>query len=147
MPPRPNSSYRGSFSPPNDNATYKDLLLFEERLKFNAASLQRRKSRYQRVCCSRWTVLDAFLIYLSKVFLFQLLLTIAFLLSEVLLPPSSSLLSIPYRAVLLRLFPGTQTETTLHPYIASGLLFVSVTTLVLFFASGMYSEKIAYANK
>jgi hypothetical protein len=27
------------------------------------------------------------------------------------------------------------------------LLFVSVTTLVLFFASGMYSEKIAYANQ
>lgn len=45
MPPR---SSKGSFSPPNDNATYKDLLLFEERLKINAASLQRRKSRYQR---------------------------------------------------------------------------------------------------
>lgn len=41
---------KGSFSPPNDSATYKDLLLFEERLKINAASLQRRKSRYQRVC-------------------------------------------------------------------------------------------------
>lgn len=38
-------------------------------------------------------------------------------------------------------------EVTIHPYFASGLLFVSVTTLVLFFASGMYSEKIAYANK
>jgi hypothetical protein len=35
----------------------------------------------------------------------------------------------------------------LHPYFASGLLFVGVTTLVLFFASGMYSEKIAYANQ
>lgn len=46
MPPR---SSRGSFSPPNDTATYKDLLLFEERLKINAASLQRRKSRYQCV--------------------------------------------------------------------------------------------------
>jgi hypothetical protein len=45
MPPRS----RGSFSPPNDTATFKDLLLFEERLKINAASLQRRKSRYQRV--------------------------------------------------------------------------------------------------
>jgi hypothetical protein len=33
------------------------------------------------------------------------------------------------------------------PYFASALLFVSVTTLVLFFASGMYSEKIAYANQ
>ncbi|KAF8740043.1 hypothetical protein AX14_008955 [Amanita brunnescens Koide BX004] len=33
------------------------------------------------------------------------------------------------------------------PYIASGFLFVAITTLVLFFASGMYTEKIAYANK
>lgn len=38
-------------------------------------------------------------------------------------------------------------EVTLHPAFASGLLFVSFTTLVLFFASGMYSDKIAYANK
>jgi len=38
-------------------------------------------------------------------------------------------------------------DVELHPYFASGLLFVSVTTLVLFFASGMYSEKVAYANQ
>ena len=38
---------RTSFHPPNDPATYRDLLLFEERLKTNAATLQRRKSRYQ----------------------------------------------------------------------------------------------------
>jgi len=44
MPPRSKSS----FGPPNDSATYRDLLLFEERLKTNAANLQRRKSRYQR---------------------------------------------------------------------------------------------------
>lgn len=42
---------------------------------------------------------------------------------------------------------GPDAKVRLHPYIASGLLFVSATTLVLFFASGMYSEKIAYANK
>jgi len=124
----PRRSYRGSFCPPNDNATYKDLLLFEERLKINAASLQRRKSRYQ-------------------LFLLQLLLVIAFLLSEVLLSPSISLLAIPYKFILQRLFPPSESEITLHPYVASGLLFVSVTTLVLFFASGMYSEKIGYANK
>ncbi|KAF8809447.1 hypothetical protein BYT27DRAFT_7187752 [Phlegmacium glaucopus] len=132
MPPRSNLSYKGSFSPPNDSATYKDLILFEERLKTNAANLQRRKSRYQ-------------------LFLLQLLLVIVFLLSEVLLlPPSSSLLAIPYKIILQRLLPDiytSETEITLHPYFASGLLFVSVTTLVLFFASGMYSEKIAYANK
>jgi hypothetical protein len=114
MPPR---SSRGSFSPPNDTATYKDLLLFEERLKINAASLQRRKSRYQ-------------------LFLLQLLVVIAFLLSEVLLPPSSSLLAIPYKFILQHLLPDiytSETEITLHPYVASGLLFVNVTTLVLFF--------------
>jgi hypothetical protein len=84
------------------------------------------------------------------VFLFQLLLVIVFLLSEVLQPPQSSLLAIPYKMVLQHFLPRIYTpdvEVTLHPYFASGLLFVSVTTLVLFFASGMYSEKIAYANK
>lgn len=143
MPPR---STRGSFSPPNDNATYKDLLLFEERLKITAASLQRRKSRYQRVyiLCTRCFFLTQ---PCFQVFLLHLLLVIVFLLSEVLLSPSISLLAIPYTFVLQRLFPASETEITLHPYVASGLLFVSVTTLVLFFASGMYSEKIAYANK
>jgi hypothetical protein len=84
------------------------------------------------------------------VFLLQLLLSIAFLLSEVLLPPQSSILVVPYKLLLQRLLPDiykSDVEVTLHPYFASGLLFVSVTTLVLFFASGMYSEKIAYANK
>jgi len=38
---------KGSYHPPNDAATYRDLLLFEERLKTNAASLQGRKARYQ----------------------------------------------------------------------------------------------------
>ncbi|KAF8062482.1 hypothetical protein FPV67DRAFT_1703309 [Lyophyllum atratum] len=131
MAPRSTPPPKGSFYPPNDVATYRDLLLFEERLKSNALSLQRRKARYQ-------------------LFLVQLLLVIAFLLSEVLLPPQSSLLAIPYAMVLQRLLPEIYTsdvQVTVHPYFASGLLFVSVTTLVLFFASGMYSEKIAYANK
>ncbi|KAF8963538.1 hypothetical protein BDZ97DRAFT_1732007 [Flammula alnicola] len=131
MPPRSNPSLKGSFGPPNDSATYRDLLLFEERLKTNAANLQRRKSRYQ-------------------LFLLQLLIVIAFLLGEVILPPQTSLLSIPYRMALQRILPNiyeANPKTTLHPYIASGLLFVSVTTLVLVFASGMYAEKIAYANK
>ena len=80
------------------------------------------------------------------VFLFQLLLVIAFLLCEVILPPQISILSIPYKMFLQRILPEVyhdDTQVTLHPYIASGLLFVSVTTLALVFASGMYSEKIA----
>jgi hypothetical protein len=87
---------------------------------------------------------------ISAVFLIQLLFIIAFLLCEVLLPPQNSLLAIPYGMLLQKLFPEIYTDgtdITLHPYFASGLLFVSVTTLLLFFASGMYSEKIAYANK
>ncbi|KAF9078378.1 hypothetical protein BDP27DRAFT_1356266 [Rhodocollybia butyracea] len=136
------------FFPPNDSTTYRDLLLFEERLKSTAASLQQRKQRYQ-------------------LFLLQLLTVISFLLYEVLVSPEASLLAIPYTWFLqqLRILPShlpqlypddseewqsmqvTDTKATIHPYITTGLLFVSVTTLVLFFASGMYSEKIAYANK
>lgn len=41
------------FHPPNDVSTYRDLLLFEERLKTNATSLKRRKSKYQ--CTSQST--------------------------------------------------------------------------------------------
>ncbi|KAI0364117.1 hypothetical protein BV20DRAFT_1061219 [Pilatotrama ljubarskyi] len=130
MPPRPSPpTPSGSFYPPNDVATYRDLLLFEERLKTNAASLNRRKRRYQ-------------------LFLLQLLLIIAFLLCEVLL--QTNFLGVPYKWVLQQVLPDIYTEDTevrVHPYFASGLLFVSVTTLVLFFASGMYSEKIGYANK
>ncbi|KAF8839460.1 hypothetical protein BDN67DRAFT_970056 [Paxillus ammoniavirescens] len=120
---------RPSFHPPNDPATYRDLLLFEERLKTNAASLQRRKSRYQ-------------------LFLLHLVLVIAFLLSEVLL--QTAFLDIPYTYALRSILPdvyGNLVSVQPHPYFASGLLFVAVTTLLLFFASGMYSEKIAYANR
>ncbi|KAJ7040841.1 hypothetical protein C8F04DRAFT_229226 [Mycena alexandri] len=129
--PRSTPSPKNAGYPQNDVATYRDLLLFEERLKTNAASLQRRKSRYQ-------------------LFLFQLLLIIAFLLAEVLLPPDISLLAIPCKLMLRRILPHIYTEETevhVHPYFSTGLLFVSITTLALFFASGTYSDKIAYANK
>ncbi|KAF7366332.1 Sporulation-specific protein spo7 [Mycena sanguinolenta] len=128
---RSTPSPKGSVYPQNDVATYRDLLLFEERLKTTAVSLQRRKSRYQ-------------------LFLFQLLLIIAFLLLEVLLPPHISLIAIPCKLVLQRLLPDiytAETEVHIHPYFSTGMLFVSVTTLVLFFASGTYSDKIAYAHK
>ncbi|KAI5891258.1 uncharacterized protein SCHCODRAFT_01038585 [Schizophyllum commune H4-8] len=134
MPPRSTPPPSRAYVPQNDAATYRDLLLFEERLKSNAEFLQKRKSRYQ-------------------FFLIQLLLIIALLLSEVLfMSPDMSLLAIPYRFVLRKLLPdvygdGRDAALTIHPFLASGMLFVSVTTLVLFFASGMYAEKIAYANK
>lgn len=49
MPPRLTPPPKGSFFPPSDAATYRDLLLFEERLKTNAIGLQRRKGKYQCV--------------------------------------------------------------------------------------------------
>lgn len=96
----------------------------------------------------RFITLHYKLSHVSIVFLAQLLLAIGFLLSEVLL--QTSFLVIPYKFVLQRALPEIYTDDSkveLHPYFASGLLFVSVTTLALFFASGMYSEKIAYANQ
>ena len=78
----------------------------------------------------------------------QLLIIILFLLSEVLL--QTQFLFYPYRLVLRRVLPDVHTDdvdAVLHMYFASGLLFVSLTTLVLFFASGTYSEKIGYANR
>ncbi|KAH9065690.1 hypothetical protein EDB87DRAFT_1592505 [Lactarius vividus] len=130
MPKKSTHSPSGSsFFPPNDQATYRDLLLFEERLKTNALTLNRRKSRYQ-------------------FFLAQLIIAIIFLLCEVLL--DTSFLSVPYQYFLRRTLPsvyGPKSEVHLPPYVASGLLFVSVTTLLLFFATGLYSEKIGYANR
>ncbi|TDL20697.1 hypothetical protein BD410DRAFT_363681 [Rickenella mellea] len=120
---------KGSFFPAADASTYRDLLLFEERLKTNAASLYRRKARYQ-------------------LFLVQLLAIIVFLLSEVLL--QTSLLSLPYKFILIKALRHQHTrEVDLrpHPYFATVLLTIAITTLVLFFASGLYAEKIGYANR
>ena len=83
-------------------------------------------------------------------FLFQLLVLISFLTCEAFL--QLNLLDIPYHFILLRTFPTLyppeeMAEVHVHPYFTLGLLSVFVTTLVLFFASGMYSEKIAYANQ
>jgi len=76
------------------------------------------------------------------------MIAIAFLLSEVLL--QTSFLNVPYTIILRKVLPdvyGSAEDLKPHPYFASGLLFVLVTALLLFFASGMYGEKIAYANR
>ncbi|KAJ7914434.1 hypothetical protein B0H13DRAFT_1611468, partial [Mycena leptocephala] len=126
------TSTRGLRILQDDVATYRDLLLFEEQLKMTAAALQRRKLRYQ-------------------LFLFQLLLITAFLLLEVLLPADVSLLAMLCQFALQRLLLRTNyiadTAVRIHPYLSTGMLLVSVTTLALFFLSGTYSDKIAYANK
>lgn len=120
---------RGSFHPPSESVVYRDLLLFEERLKTNASILKRRKYRYQ-------------------LFLIQHLLLTAFLALEVFL--NTRFLDVPVNVVLKLIFPedfGDGRTVDLHPYIAKTLLLVTITTLALFFLSGLYEEKIAYANR
>jgi uncharacterized membrane protein len=84
----------------------------------------------------------------STLFLAQLLFTIIFLLWEVLL--NTPFLSILYQHFLRLSLPksyGPDTEVHLRPYVASGLLFVSVTTLLFFIATGLFSENIGYAKR
>lgn len=83
------------------------------------------------------------------VFLAQLLLVISVLGADVLL--NTAFLAIPYN-IIAHQFPAygliiKDGQEVVHPYVSSGLLLVAVTTLILFFASGMYSEKVAYANQ
>ncbi|WVQ79474.1 hypothetical protein IAT38_001573 [Cryptococcus sp. DSM 104549] len=100
--PSPTTPYH----PPSDTATYRDLLLFEERLKSNAEMLKRRRQRYSIFL---WSFV-AILITMGHMLLFQ--------------PPEN----------LLRM-------RALQASVAVVLI-----TLVLFFASGMYEEKIRYAH-
>jgi hypothetical protein len=63
-----------------------------------------------------------------------------------------NLLDIPFRFVLGQTFPvlcalEEVSGVHVHPHSTLGLLSVSVTTIVLFFASGMYSERITYTNR
>lgn len=59
------------------------------------------------------------------------------------------LLISPLNAFLRYIPPpnGPCKPVTPHPYLAPGTLLIAGTTLFLFYASGMYSEKIALANK
>ncbi|KZS96779.1 hypothetical protein SISNIDRAFT_482573 [Sistotremastrum niveocremeum HHB9708] len=121
MPP----PQRTAFYPPNDSATYKDLLLFEERLKTNAAVLKSRKSRYQA-------------------FLYSVIASICVLASDVWL--DTDLVTLLPNLALHKAWRD-DIRITLHRYIAWGMLMVALTTLVLFFASGTYAEKVQYANR
>lgn len=87
-------------------------------------------------------------VHVLTVFLVQLAAVILFLMSEVLL--QTKFLEMPCNYALRLAFPEALAEDEnieLHPYVAKGLLFVAITTLLLFFASGLYEEKIAYANR
>ncbi|KAI8977139.1 Spo7-like protein-domain-containing protein, partial [Mycotypha africana] len=90
-----------------NTATYRDLVIFEERLRGNMARLRKRKRKYETLLISLFTSLIYFFYAVfidpSKVFLIHLLNTVALL------------------------------------SIAGGLVF--------FYRSGLYSEKIVYAQK
>ncbi|ODN78280.1 hypothetical protein L202_03927 [Cryptococcus amylolentus CBS 6039] len=100
--PAPNAPYH----PPTDTATYRDLLLFEERLKSNAEMLKRRRRRYM-------------------IFLWSFVAVLGCMGHKLVIHP-------PDNTLLLRALQAS-------------VAVVSI-TLVLFFASGMYEEKIRYAH-
>ncbi|OXB37048.1 hypothetical protein J007_03154 [Cryptococcus neoformans] len=100
--PAPNAPYH----PPADTSTYRDLLLFEERLKSNAEMLRRRRRRY-------------------SIFMWSFLLVLVGMGHMLFWHPPESIL-------MLRALEAS-------------VAVVSI-TLVLFFASGMYEEKIRYAT-
>ncbi|GAA5991225.1 hypothetical protein JCM11641_001625 [Rhodosporidiobolus odoratus] len=95
------------FHPPPNRESYRDLLVFEERLKQNAQRLQKQRRKY-----------EAFLVTLIAV--------------------------IAYLTYIVFVVPSIY---SLVHYGNVAMLLVAGTTLVLFFATGMYSEKIAYAHK
>ena len=88
-----------------------------------------------------------YILSISLVFLAELLVAIAFLVSEVLL--HTTFLTIPYNFIIRKTLPhhDEYVMEEFPPYVSSSLLTVVVITLVLFFASGMYEEKIGYANR
>jgi len=80
----------------------------------------------------------------------NLVLVIIVLSSDFIL--NTSFLSSPFKLILKHLPPSVVTPSfhedfVLHPYVTPGILLVAVTTLVLFYASGLYAEKIGYANR
>ncbi|KAF9025373.1 hypothetical protein BGZ52_009314 [Haplosporangium bisporale] len=89
------------------SVTYRDLLIFEERLKLNMFRLKKRQQKYEA-------------------FLGTLILIIAYCAFGTFYQPSQ--IYIYY---------------TLHKF----FLLVSCTTMFLFFATGMYSEKLGYSSK
>jgi len=95
------------FHPPANRDSYKDVLIFEERLKQNFERLQKQRRKYQS-------------------FLLTLVSIIGYLTYLVLLKPSIY---------------------SLVHYSNVACLLVAATTLILFFATGMYQDKISYAYK
>lgn len=79
------------------------------------------------------------------VFLLNLIVVIIVLTADVLL--STGFFAWPLKSLLHQLSIESRPDVVFHPYLAPGALLVAITTLVLFYASGMYAEKIGYANR
>ncbi|SCV72163.1 BQ2448_4857 [Microbotryum intermedium] len=110
---------REVWSPAPTRETFKDVLIFEERLKQNAERYVRARSpQHDTPLQKQRRKYQAFLISLA-------LLILHFAYKVFVLPSIYSLVH----------------------YLNVALLLVSLVTLVLFFATGMYSEKIAYAYR
>ncbi|PWN32619.1 uncharacterized protein FA14DRAFT_126497, partial [Meira miltonrushii] len=95
------------YYPSADAQTYRDLLIFEERLKQNAARLVKRRKKYQTFLVLLCGAIGLFSYY-------------------VFVQPSK--------------------WQPLH-YLNVTVLLITATMLLLFFASGMYAERITAANK
>jgi len=113
-------------TPVADQATCRDLLLFEERLKNNVARLRRKKRKYQ-------------------ILLAHLIFCIVVLASDALF--STSLVTLPINWVLQGLLVDHDPHIVMSPYVTQSAFLIALTTLVLFYASGLYAEKISYANR
>ncbi|KAF8307889.1 hypothetical protein DL93DRAFT_2159338 [Clavulina sp. PMI_390] len=113
--------------PAADAATYRDLLLFEERLKTNAARLRRRKRKYQFL-------------------LIQLVVTIVILACDAIL--STNVILWPLNQLIRHIpYYAPQSDIIVPPYMIQSAFCIAVITLFLFYASGLYAEKIGYANR
>lgn len=82
----------------------------------------------------------------SKVLLFQLILSIIILASDVLL--GTNCLAWPLNRIIRR-FPvfNIHEDIIPPPYIVQSAFCIAAITLLLFYASGLYAEKIGYANR
>lgn len=93
------------------------------------------KVRALSMCCTRSVGVDAFSVFLAVLVGFIVLLAHRLVFE----PPEVS-----------RSRGRDQTDRVQHTfwrYLAQGTLAVALVTLVLFFASGMYEERIRYANR
>ncbi|POV94016.1 hypothetical protein PSTT_17070, partial [Puccinia striiformis] len=134
--------------PPADRDTFKDLLVFEERLKQNAERLQRQRIKYEGWRSSHLNITKKTMSSMQKLkhqpmddfhflssFLWNdecLAFLVTIIAASVLLAYKTFIAISPYKLI--------------H-YLYVALFLVSITTLILFFATGMYTDQIAYAYK